>query len=170
MGKMYKTVVRPAMMYGAYACAVKEANNGSWIWRKWGCWDGWVESTSWTELGMKELEGQRRWEKYPRKCWKVGWSGPGVGMYWEEKTNMWAREWWWWRYRWKEGDEDQSGDGWTASGTTCLWENCQEWKRKTELNEASNKKHRPHLKVGNDAEEEEDTWQSLHQLLPDAWW
>ena len=25
-----------------------------------------------TELGMKELEGQRRWQKYPRKCRKVG--------------------------------------------------------------------------------------------------
>ena len=26
-----------------------------------------MESPSWTELGMKELEGQRRREKYPRK-------------------------------------------------------------------------------------------------------
>ena len=24
------------------------------------------------EMGMKELEGQRRWEKYPRKSRKVG--------------------------------------------------------------------------------------------------
>ena len=22
--------------------------------------------------GMKEIEGQRRWEKYPRKCRKIG--------------------------------------------------------------------------------------------------
>ena len=27
---------------------------------------------------MKEIEGQRRWEKYPRKCRKVGWSGMGI--------------------------------------------------------------------------------------------
>ena len=26
----------------------------------------------WTELGMKELEGQRRWEKCPGKCRNVG--------------------------------------------------------------------------------------------------
>ena len=26
------------------------------------------ETPSWTELGMKELWGQRSWEKYPRKC------------------------------------------------------------------------------------------------------
>ncbi len=34
--------------------------------------DEYVESPSWTELGMKELEGRRRWEKYPRKCRRVG--------------------------------------------------------------------------------------------------
>ena len=31
-----------------------------------------MDEWSWTELGMKELEGRRRWEKYPRKCRKVG--------------------------------------------------------------------------------------------------
>ena len=30
------------------------------------------ESPSCTELGMKELEAQRRWDRYPRKCMKVG--------------------------------------------------------------------------------------------------
>ena len=29
-------------------------------------------ASRWTELGMKELEGQRRWEKYRRKCIIVG--------------------------------------------------------------------------------------------------
>ena len=28
--------------------------------------------TTRTEIGMKELEGQRKWEKYPPKCEKVG--------------------------------------------------------------------------------------------------
>ena len=27
---------------------------------------------------MKEIEGHRRWEKYQRKCRKVGWSGMGI--------------------------------------------------------------------------------------------
>ena len=30
------------------------------------------ESPSLTELLMKEIEGHRRWEKYQRKCRKVG--------------------------------------------------------------------------------------------------
>ena len=34
--------------------------------------DEWSHQLSWTEFGMKELEGQRRREKYPRKCRKVG--------------------------------------------------------------------------------------------------
>ena len=31
-----------------------------------------LESPTWTELGMIQLEGQQRWEKCPRKCMKVG--------------------------------------------------------------------------------------------------
>ena len=30
------------------------------------------ESPRWTELGMKEQEGRQKWEKYPRKCRRVG--------------------------------------------------------------------------------------------------
>ena len=30
-----------------------------------------MESPRWTELGMKELEGRQKWEKYPRKCRRV---------------------------------------------------------------------------------------------------
>ena len=33
----------------------------------------------------------------------------------------------------KEGEEDQSGGGWIASGTTCPRENCPGWTLKTEL-------------------------------------
>ena len=70
--KVYNTVVRPALMYGAETWAVKKAQEkkldvaemrmSRWI----------VESPSWTELGMKALEGQRRLDKYPRKCRKIG--------------------------------------------------------------------------------------------------
>ena len=38
------------------------------------------------------------------------------------------------RCRRKEGDEDRSGGGWIASGTTCWRENYQARKRKTGLN------------------------------------
>ena len=80
---------------------------------------------------MNELEGRRKWEKYPRKYRRVGWSG--IGTFWEEKTNMSAREWWGWRCRGKEGEEDQSGGGWIASGTSCRRNNYQGRTHKTGL-------------------------------------
>ena len=52
----------------------------------------------------------------------------------------------------KEGEEDRSADG--STRMTCRKDTCQGRKRKIEL-EASHKKHRPHIKVGKDAEEEE---------------
>ena len=68
-----KKVARPAMRYGTETWPVKKARE------EVGCGGNepedvrWMrESPSWTELGMKELEGQRRSEKYPRKCRKVG--------------------------------------------------------------------------------------------------
>ena len=45
-------------MYGAETWAVKKAQEKKLD----------VAEPSWTELGMKELEGQQRWEKYSRKC------------------------------------------------------------------------------------------------------
>ena len=74
-GKVYKTVVRPAMMYGAETWAVKKAQENkldvaemrilTWM-------SGVTKLDRIIILGMKELEGQRRWVKYPRKCRKVG--------------------------------------------------------------------------------------------------
>ena len=64
-GEVCNTVVRPAMMYGAETWAVKKAQENKLDVAE-------MESPCWTELGMKELDGQGRWEKYPRKCRKVG--------------------------------------------------------------------------------------------------
>ena len=67
---LYKTVVRQAIMYDAGTCAVKKARE------EVGCGGNedvkMNESPSLTELLMKEIEGHRRWEKYQRKCRKVG--------------------------------------------------------------------------------------------------
>ena len=71
---------------------------------------------------MKELGGQRRYDKYWRKCWKLGWSG----------IENW--EWWWWSCRGKEWEEGRIRCGWITSGTTYRIENSQERKRNTELN------------------------------------
>ena len=71
-GKVYKTVVRPAMMYGAETWAVKNAQE-----KKLDVAEmrmlRWMSGV--TKLGRirnDSIEGQRRWEKYPRKCRKVG--------------------------------------------------------------------------------------------------
>ncbi len=66
---LYNTVVRQAIMYDAGTCAVKKAR------KEVGC--GGNEDVNRmsevTKLGRipKEIERQRRWEKYPRKCRKV---------------------------------------------------------------------------------------------------
>ena len=71
-GKVYKTVVRPAMMYGAETWAVKKTQEKKLDVAEMRMLRWMSESPSWTELGMKELEGQRSWEKYPRKYRQVG--------------------------------------------------------------------------------------------------
>ena len=60
-------------------------------------------------------------------------------------------------------DEDQSGSGWITSRITCRRENCQRGRSaRPSSMEASHKNHRPHLKVGKDAEEEEDYCITVH--------
>ena len=72
-GKVYKTVVRPAMMYGAETWAMKKAQE-----KKLDVAEmrmlRWMSGVTKLDriIVMKELEGQRRWEKYPRKFRKVG--------------------------------------------------------------------------------------------------
>ena len=56
----------------------------------------------------------------------------------------------------KEGEDNRNGVGWISSGTTCRREHCQGGSCRPGKMEASRKKHRPHIKVGNDAEEEEE--------------
>ena len=72
-GKVYKTVVRQAMMYGAETWAVKKAQE-----KKLDVAE--MRMLRWMS-GVTKLDrirnerirsGQRRWEKYPRKCRKVG--------------------------------------------------------------------------------------------------
>ena len=52
----------------------------------------------------------------------------------------------------KEGEKDQRRGGWIASRTTCRRDNCQGRTRKTGHNGGVT--HRPHIKVGKEAEEE----------------
>ena len=64
-------VVRPAMMYGAETWAVKKAQEkkldvAETRMLRWMC------GVAKMDRIRNELEGQQRWEKYPRKCRKVG--------------------------------------------------------------------------------------------------
>ena len=73
-GKLHKTVVIPTMVYGAETWAVKTAQEKKSdvaemrILR----WMSGVTKLDRIILDMNELEGRRRWEKYPRKYRRVG--------------------------------------------------------------------------------------------------
>ena len=80
---------------------------------------------------------------------------------------MWARERWWQRYRGKEGEEERRGGGWITS--------CQERLAGETIvkggsagpsqMDASHKKHRPHINVGKDAEEEEHFCETTRRVV-----
>ena len=60
-------------MYGAETWAVKKAHEKKLdvAEMRMSRWMSGVESPIWTELGMTELEGRLKLEKYPRKCRRV---------------------------------------------------------------------------------------------------
>ncbi len=72
-GKVYKTVVRPAMMYGAETWAVKKAHE-----KKLDVAEmrmlRWMSGVTKMDRIRNEriIEGRQKWEKHPRKCRRVG--------------------------------------------------------------------------------------------------
>ena len=66
-GKVYKTVVRPAMMYGAETLAVKEAQE-----KKLDVAE--MRMLRWMSgvTKLDRIRNERMWEKYPRKYRRVG--------------------------------------------------------------------------------------------------
>ena len=92
-------------------------------------------SPSWTELGMKELEGQRRWREISKKVQesRMKWYGHVLRRE-DEYVGKRVMAMGVPGKRKRGREEDQSGGGWIPSGTTCRSENCQGRMRKTELN------------------------------------
>ena len=131
-GKVHKTVVRPAMMYGAETWVVKKAQE---------------KKLDVTEMRMlRWMSGVTKLDRIRngriRRTTKVGeisqkvqgsrlkWYGHLLGR--EDEyvgKRVMAME-----VPGTEGEEDQSGGGWIASGTTCRRENCPGRTHKTGLN------------------------------------
>ena len=71
-----KTVVRPAMMYGAETWAVKKAQEKNWMWWKWGYW-GWIIGVAKLDRKRNErIRGTAKVGEISKKlpCKKVGWN------------------------------------------------------------------------------------------------
>ena len=84
-GKVYKTVVRPAMMYGAETWAVKKTQEKKLDVAEMRMLRWMSGVTNLDRIRNERIRGSRRWDKCPRKCRKVGLSG--MGMYCEEKKS-----------------------------------------------------------------------------------
>ena len=134
-GKVYKTVVRLAMMYGAETWAMKKAQEKKLDVAEMSMlrWMSGVTkldrirnerirgTTEVGEISKKVQESRLKWYGHVlrREDECVGKRVMGMDDH--------------WRCRGKEGEEDQNGSGWIASGTTCGRENCQGRTRKTGL-------------------------------------
>ena len=129
-GKVYKTVVRPAMMYGAETWAVKKAHEKKLDVAEMRVlrWMSGVTkmdrirnerirgTTKVGEISKKVQESRLKWACFEKR----------IRIRREESDGDW-------RCRGKEGEEDQSGGGWIAPGTTCQRGDCQRRTRKTGL-------------------------------------
>ena len=101
-------------------------------------------SPSWAELLMKEIEGQRRWEKYPRKCRKVGWSGMDIHAFRREEEYVGKRV----MAMEVPGKRTRGRPKWIKSKTTCRRESCQ-WRKhaRQSLMETYHEKYRSRTKI-----------------------
>ena len=71
-GKAYNTVVRPAMMHGANTWAVKKAQEKKLDVAEMRMLRWMSGVTKLDRIRNERIRGTKRWEKYPRKCMRVG--------------------------------------------------------------------------------------------------
>ena len=130
-GKVYQTVVRLAMMYGAETWAMKKAQEKKLYVAE-------MRMLRWMS-GVTKLD--RIWNERIRGTTKVGEISKKVqesrlklyGHVLRREDECVGKRVMGMEVPGKEGEEDQSGSGWIASGTTCRRENCQGRTRKTGL-------------------------------------
>ena len=113
-GEVYKTVVRPAMMYGAETWAVKKAQE-----KKLDVAEmrmlRWISGvTKMDRIRNERIRGTTKVGEISKKVQesRLTWYGHVLRR---EDEYVGKRV----MCRGKEGEEDQSGGGWIASGTTC---------------------------------------------------
>ena len=70
-GKVYKTVVRPAMMYSAETWAVKKAHEKKLDVAEMRMLRWMSGVTKMDRIRNERITGRQKWEKYPRKCRRV---------------------------------------------------------------------------------------------------
>ena len=130
-GEVYKTVVRPAMMYGAETWAVKKAQEKKLDVAEMRMLRWMSGVTKLDRIRNERIRGTTKVGEISKKVQesRLKWYGHVLRREDEYVGKSVMR----WRCRGKEGEEDQSGGGWIASGTTCPRENCPGRTLKTEL-------------------------------------
>ena len=131
-GKVFHTVVRPAMMYGAETWAVKKAQEkkldvAEMRMLRWMC-----GVTKLDRIRNERIRGTTKVGEISKKVQesRLKWYGHVL----RREDEYVGKRVMGWRCRGKEGEEDQSGGGWIPSGTTCRRKNYQGRTRKTVLN------------------------------------
>ena len=130
-GKAYRTVVRPAMVYGADTWAVKKAQETKLDEAEMRMLRWMSGVTKLDRFRNERIRGTTKVGEISKKVQesRLTWSGHVLRR--EDEyvgKRVMAME-----VPGKEGEEDQSGGGWIASGTTCRRENYQGRTRKTGL-------------------------------------
>ena len=131
-GEVYKTVVRPAMMYGAETWAVKKAQGKKLDVAEMRMLRWMSGVTKMDRIRNERIRGTTKVGEISKKVQesRLKWYGHVLRR--EDECvgkRVMAME----VPGKKEEEEDQSGGGWIASGTTCPRENCPGRTLKTEL-------------------------------------
>ena len=124
-GKVYKTVVRPAMMYGVETWAVKKAHEKMLDVAEMRMLRWMSGVTKLDRIRNERIRGTKNVQES-----RLKWYGHVLRR--EEEyvgKRVMGME-----VRGNEGEEDQSGGGWIASGITCRRDNCQRRKPKNGFN------------------------------------
>ena len=130
-GKVYKTVVRPAMMYGAETWAVKNAHEKKLDVAEMRMLRWMSGVTKMDRIRNERIRGTTKVGEISKNVQesRLKWCGHVL----RREEEYVGKRVMGWRYRGNEGEEDQSGGGWIASGTTCRIGSCQGRTGKTGL-------------------------------------
>ena len=130
-GEVYKTVVRPAMMYGSETWAVKKAQEKKLDVAEMRMLRWMSGVTKLDRIRNERIRGTTKVGEIAKKVQesRLKWYGHIL----RREDNYVGKRVMAMEVPGIEGEEDQSGGGWIASGTTCRRENCPGRTHKTGL-------------------------------------